>query len=1074
VRQTAPAYRLVCPEVPAPVVPQLDAAARAVVDHAGGPLLVLAGPGTGKTTTLVEAVAARVARGTALERILVLTFSRKAALELRERITARVGATTSEPTAWTFHAYCYALVRAWSDPEQFGSPLRLLSAAEQDVAIRELVCGAVEDGTSPWPVTLAPALATRGFAEEVAALLARVREVDLPPSRLAAVAAATGRPAWAAAASFLDTYLDVMDAQGAIDYAELVHRAVGLASRPDVRAELRGRYEVVFVDEYQDTDPGQEALLGALAGDGRDLVVVGDPDQSIYAFRGADVGNILEFRERFRCRDGSSAPVVSLRRSWRSGRRLLAASRAVAAQLPLPGLAVGARAAAAHRALEPAPGVPDGRVEARVFPTVGAEHAWVADLLRRARLEDGVPWSRMAVLVRSGAAIAPLRRVLTAAGVPVEVAGDELPLAEEPVVAPLLLALRVADRPAELTPERARELLTSPLAGADATDLRRLGRALRELDRAANAEPGGRPPRPSGELVRDAVADPRGLTLVEPALTRPARRLADLIAAARTVLAEGGGPEEAMWALWSGSPLPRRLAAISYAGGAAGRAADRDLDAVVALFATLGRGERSRGRRGVANLLAELEAQRIPAGTLADRGTRGTAVRLLTAHRAKGLEWDLVVVAGVQEGRWPDIRRRGSLLEADRLCPTGLVEPPGPVELLAEERRLFYVACTRTRQRLVVTAVDSADDDGDRPSRFVTELGVTVVRVPGRPRRALSVPALVAELRHTATDPVASPALRRAATVRLARLAAARRPDGRPLAPAAAPDRWWGVAEPTRREAAIVAEGQPVRLSGTSLAGIDVCPLRWFLRHEARGVTPTSAAMGFGGLLHQLADDVAHGRSPADVDVLMGRLDRVWSQLAYNAPWESEQQRAEARLALERFCRWHAEGRGRTVLATEVEFRTELTAGERPVTLTGRIDRVEVASDGRVHVVDFKTGKSIPTDAELAEHPQLGVYQLAVREGSLADLPVTADSGPEPGGAELVHLRRPAKDGGPKVQQQPALSGPAGTTWVERLLTAAVARMVAEDFPAIPGDACTRCDYVGSCPAQPAGRQVVG
>ena len=139
---------------------------------------------------------------------------------------------------------------------------------------------------------------------------------------------------------------------------------------------------------------------------------------------------------------------------------------------------------------------------------------------------------------------------------------------------------------------------------------------------------------------------------------------------------------------------------------------------------------------------------------------RGSSVRLLTAHRAKGLEWDLVVVAGVQEGAWPDVRRRGSLLEPDRLSPAGLSELPPTATRIAEERRLFYVACTRARRRLVVTAVAGTEGEGDQPSRFLTELGVPVRSVPGRPRRPLTFPALVAELRRTATDPETPPALR--------------------------------------------------------------------------------------------------------------------------------------------------------------------------------------------------------------------------------------------------------------------------------------------------------------------------
>ncbi|HMA47886.1 MAG TPA: ATP-dependent helicase, partial [Frankiaceae bacterium] len=748
-----------------PPAPRLvpDDAQRRVLDHAGGPLLVLAGPGTGKTTTLVEAVARRVEAGLPAESVLVLTFSRRAAQELRERITARLDGAVVGPPAWTFHSWCYAFVRAHQRPERYAEPMRLLSAPEQDVALRELLRGSLELGRPAWPAALRSCLTTRGFAEEVRALLARARDVGLGPADLAALAAREGRADWAALGAFFTDYLDVLEAQGAVDYAELVRRAVALAGRPGVREELRRRYRAVFVDEYQDTDPAQERLLGALAGGGGDLVVVGDPDQSIYAFRGAEVSGILQFPARFRHADGRPADVVALRTCRRCGAELLAVTRRVAWRVPAPGLPVAR--VVEHRALRPPAGWDPGGVEVTTHPSVGAEADAVADLLRREHLDRGTPWDRMAVLVRSGVRSVPLlRRVLTSAGVPLEVAGDELPLAHEPAVAPLLLALRCADDPDELTVEVARLLLVSPLVGAEAVALRRLGRALRAFEQAAlDADPqaASRLPRPSSELLREAVTDPRLLVAVDPQVAAPARRLGDLLRAARAVLAAGGAPEDALWALWSGSPWPARLERASLAGGGAGRAADRDLDVVVALFAAVGRaGERRGGAAALGPLLDELEAQQIPADTLAERGTRGAAVRLLTAHRGKGLEWDVVVVCGVQEGVWPDLRRRSSLLEAERLDRPeagGVREATTTAELLADEWRLFYVALTRARRRLVVTAVEGVEEDGERPSRFLAELSVPVRQVRSRVARPLALPALVAALRRAAVDPAGSP-----------------------------------------------------------------------------------------------------------------------------------------------------------------------------------------------------------------------------------------------------------------------------------------------------------------------------
>jgi superfamily I DNA/RNA helicase/RecB family exonuclease len=1221
--------------------PRLDAAQRAVVDHGGGPLLVLAGPGTGKTTTLVESVADRIARGGDPERILVLTFSRKAAVELRDRMALRMGAARA-PRATTFHSFGYALVRAHQDSELFVEPLRLLSGPEQDVAVRGLLAGQADLerlglAHVRWPDELRACLTTRGFADEVRAVLARSRELGLGPDALEAFARRIGRPDWRAAAAFLAEYLDVLDLQGVLDYAELVHRAVLLARRPEVAAQLAARYDAVYVDEYQDTDPAQIRLLHALAGGGRTLVAFGDPDQSIYAFRGADVNGILDFPHAFPRADGRPAPVEVLRTSRRSGAALLAATRLLTQRMPLTRLP--ADKVRAHRELG---SVRDGgRVEVYTYPTSGTELDNIADILRRAHLEDGVPWSDMAVLVRAGSRTIPaVRRALTAAGVPLDVDGDDLPLRHEPAVAPLLTALRAVatavaeERPGAraadaaeaergsgdaseagpgsdgvpdavpgggevsgvqpgpgdvsdavpgggemsgvqpgpgdvsdavpggdvsqtepgpgdvsggsdvpetepgpgdvsgggevsdagpgfddvlatepgpddvpetepgpddvpetepgpgdvaeaghaagpaggacwLSTETALTLLTSPLAGMDAADLRRLGRALRDEERAA-----GNPlPPPSDELLARALAEPERLAVHDPAYARGAQRLGALLRKARERLAGGGSAEEALWDLWDGTPWPTRLERSARRGGAAGRNADRDLDAVCALFATAARAEERTGGRGALNFLEEIDAEDIAADTLTRRAVRPDAVRLMTAHRSKGLEWRLVVVAGVQEGLWPDLRRRGSLLEADRIGRDGLAEPLTPGALLAEERRLFYVAATRARERLVVTAVKAPADDGDQPSRFLTELGVEPSDVTGRPRRPLAVAALVAELRATTVDPRVSGPLREAAARRLARLAALADEDGRPLVPSAHPYRWWGMWDPTESKVPLRDRDQPVTLSGSALDQLaNTCALQWFLGREVKADAPATAAQGFGNVVHVLADEVASGHTPADLDVLMERLDSVWNALAFDAPWKSAQEKANARVALERFLKWHVMDRaGRTPVASEHDFDVTLEAGDYEVRIRGQMDRVEADGDGRAYVVDFKTGKQAPSSAEVARHPQLAVYQLAVREGAVDE----AFDGvrPEPGGAELVQLRQGAakRDGGetlPKVQAQDSLAGPEGE-WVGDLLATAAGKVLDERFTPTAGQHCTHCAFRASCSARPEGRHVV-
>src|SRR4051794_28696597 len=1049
-----PSYRLVAPALAPPAAPSLDEAQQAVVEHADGPLLVLAGPGTGKTTTLVEAVVARVAEGASPDEVLVLTFSRKAADELRERIATRVGRTVVEPAAHTFHGFCHAVVRGYGLAAG-AQPPRLLSGAEREVRIRELLRGnAADEGLTRWPIELRPALTLRGFAREVADLLDRARERGLDATDLVRLGQAHGRPEWVAAGQFLDEYLAVLEARGELDYAGLVAEATALLD--GAAAELCSRFSAVYVDEYQDTDPSQERLLRRLAGDGRLLVAVGDPDQSIYGFRGAEVTNILDFPNRFRGRDGAPAPVLTLTTCRRMGQPLLQVSRELARRIPLGSLT---RERDRHRGLAAAGPPAASTPEIRLLPTVADEVIAIADLLRRAHLVDGVRWDQMAVLVRSGVRSIPvLRRALVAAGVPVSVASDEVPLARDPAVAPLLGALEVAASRnwAALTSDLARVLLLSPLGGATPSVLRALGRRLRALQRASGA-----PPTPSAVLIRDAIVDGRDLVTLDDWAAAPARRLSRLLGEAQRLVAERATPEEVLWSLWDGSGWGRRLAGAATGAGAPGRAADRDLDAIVGLFEAATRLEDRRPRAGVSALLEEIAAQEIPAAALEERPAASGAVRLLTGHRSKGLEWDLVVVAGVQDGVWPDLRRRGSLLDADSVDQAGPRPVPSTAMLLAEERRLFYVALTRARRRLVVTAVSGVDDESERPSRFLDELGLSTPSVGLGSGGLLGSGSLVARLRRALVDEATTPARREQAALELARLAAAVDGDGESLVPAAHPDRWWGVGIPTEGAQPVRSPDTRVALSGSTVSSFGMCPRRWFLDHEVHAQGVSTSSQGFGSVVHALAEAVATEAVPAEGDALMQQLDSVWDSLPFDAQWQRDREHENARALLERFLRWHRDN-DRELLGAEIAFTVDY--GD-DVVLRGRADRLERDADGGVVVVDLKTSKNPPKDKDLPTEPQLGVYQLAVREGAFA----VEHPGP-PGGAELVQLRQTNR-GKVKVQPQPALDPTPG--WADELVTGVARDIRAESFVARPNDLCDRCAYRTSCPAVDAGDQVV-
>jgi superfamily I DNA/RNA helicase/RecB family exonuclease len=845
--------------------------------------------------------------------------------------------------------------------------------------------------------------------------------------------------------------------------------------------EVRAKARFIAVDDAHELTAAAADLVLTIAGRGGQLLLVGDPDAATQGFRGADPA-LLVGTDGSLAAAGSPVPTVHLTRSWRQGPALRAVSRRVADR-------IGVHGGHAHRSVEhhglgsdgsPGRTAETGRAEVHVLRSTGHEAAFVAALLRRQHLEHDVAWADMAVIVRSGSRAATLRRVLAAADVPVEVPAAQAPVRDQRAVVPLLdafevvLGLAATDDTAEpagaaaeaLTPTSAVDLLTSPLGGADAVALRRLRRALRADEIAGG---GG---RASDELLVAALLDPALVASIDHATAAPARRVARVLAAGREALADGGAAggaasaESVLWALWQASRLADEWRRTALAGGPAGVRADRDLDAVVALFDAAARFTDRLPRASAGAFLDHLRGSEVAGDTLAERGSDGDAVALTTPAGAAGLGWRVVVVCGVQEGVWPDLRARGSLLGAHDLVDVLTGRATNPRAALRavrdDETRLFHVAVSRASELLVVTA---ARDDDQQPSDLLDLVdpvpGVSFDDEEQRPLtpvpRPLSLPGLVARLRQAVTDPSASTDPDRAAEAAAAATCLAQLAEAGVRG--ADPADWYGLA-PLTDEGALRLPG-PVRVSPSRVEEFERCSLRWLLT-SAGGRSASSVAQGLGNLVHEIAADLPD----ADADALTSELHRRWARLGLGTGWAADTERKRLEQMIGKLGAYLAAERATWALVdAEQDFAAEVDTPDGQVLLSGRVDRLERDPAGRLRVVDLKTGKSAPTGSDVLQHGQLGVYQVAVEHGAFTDgEPATS------GGAALVHLGVPTVR--PKVQHQPPLAESGDPDWAIALLARVGAGMAGAAFPATVNDMCTPCSVRSCCPAVADGRQV--
>ncbi len=899
-----------------PLLRGLDREQRRAVTHREGPMLVLAGPGTGKTEVITRRIAWLIATKRALpSEILALTFTERAADEMQARVDLLVPYGQADAAIHTFHAFGDRLLREHGHELGLPPSPRVITRPEAVLLLREHLFTL---GLERYRPLSDP---TRNL-EALAALFGRAKDDGVGPRDLALAAdelaagaravleSATGEGERDVATALLDeaaghaevarafaAYQRLLDERGLLDFSDQVSLAVRLLrERPAVAAQVARRFRHVLVDEGQDADPMQLELMALVAPHGN-VAVVGDDDQAIYAFRGAAAEGLRGF--------AASHPGlrrVVLRRNHRSRGPILAAAHRLIAHNEPHRLATidgtGGALIATRRGRRPA------MVGLHAHASVADEADSVARSIAE-RIAGGTAPGDVAILVRTNADAAPFCASLSALGVPWRTGGSER-LTASPDIRPLLAFLRLVVDP-ESGPDLYAVATAAPygLGGVDLT-------AILDLARRRHRAP--------WRILVELEGQP-GLLRLSSATRAAAHRLViDLTAAI-----EASHVQPVAGVLYGHLRGTGRYAALVAAAEAGD---DGPLRRVARLFEVLNdQGallEDARAAVVVPHLRALLDAGADPSADPPDPST--DAVSVLTVHKAKGMEFPIVHLVGLAEGRFPARTRR------DRLTlPHALGRPSTHEEApLAEERRLCYVGMTRARDELILSYAAEGASGGRRrrPSPFIAE---ALDRLP--------------------PDPATRPAR---ATIESAAAAC--------LAPA---------------DGAVALDGRRA-LSYSQIDDFLACPLRHHLRHRVGVPAPAHHALVVGSALHQ-AIAAWHGAA-----LRGGAVDRAAMEAVFAAHWRSEgflsRAHEEARYAaglaaLDTFLEGVARLPGRETIASERAFAVRIDGHE----LRGRYDRVDAARDGAV-ITDYKSGDvrdQRHADERARDSLQLQLYALA-------------------------------------------------------------------------------------------------
>ncbi|WP_440711242.1 PD-(D/E)XK nuclease family protein [Herbiconiux sp. YIM B11900] len=1030
----------------------LDAQQRSVLERPeGATFAVIGAPGTGKTSTLIELVADRVLRcGFAPESILVLAASRQAATRLRDAVALRLGLVSNGPLARTASSAAFEIVRAAGAATAARSagerarPVVLLTGAEQDRILAELLEGGVQDAEDglaavEWPDSLTPEVRRlRAFRTELRELMMRATENGVSASRLAQLGERFELPEWVAAAAFLRDYVSALEGfeSAHLDSAELLAEARRLVREGGVLGHIR----LIAVDELQEFPVGALNLVRELARAGAAVVAFGDPDAATAGFRGSDVRALGQLS---RALGVPAEPPVVLRTSYRQRGAVRELTRRVTER-------IGAAAAGSQRATTDAvvpglqramtdavvPGLQRAMTDAVVpgsqramtdavmphaAPTdagtrvaggasAGArdaagrsevlriqadsragEIASIARLLRERFLLHGVGWAKMAVIVRSGSLVPAVARGLALAEVPTRTLSAVQALRDDYAARHLAEGLALAMGRLEPTPAAVDSIILGPLCGVDPVGLRRLRLALRHDELAIEGS------RHADELLREALFMPGALLAIDSA---PARRVAALGTTLKLLAEshrEGATVEELLWQLWQRTGLAKRWGDLAAGSGIVADEANRNLDGAVALFTAAKRSVEREPERAAELFIDEFLTAEVPEDTLSPR-SRSESVLVTTPSGAVGAAVEIVVVAGLQESVWPNLRLRGSLLHAPRLSAVASGAAADldqaddtRADVLADELRMFALAVSRSSRTTVLSCVANDDEQPSAFFGFAPDAGEY-----SAPRHPLSLRGLTGSLRRR----VAVDGDRRAASV-LARLASEQ-------VPGADPAQWYGL-KPSSTEEPVLDPADPdavVRVSPSRIEAFEQSPLMWFIDQVAGG--SKSLAAGIGTIVHSVMEKVsADPDAELSIEELMRESEQRWRELRFEAQWIEQREKRALGTKLGGLSDYLRDfsAAGDELLGAEAGF--ELRIGRAQ--LAGSIDRIERRHDGRVLVIDLKTGKYPLSKADLPGNAQLAAYQLAVRSGAVEGRAVPVDDDDPArvqGGAALLYVAK--------------------------------------------------------------------